>query len=1313
MTGTDAVDVDEMWAEMQKEQRRALAPNARSSGIKVPVDISSLQRERQKPKKPVKALDTSLNWMQTVSLKPTSNVGDWQSGPTVNDEAMKDLLAVMEPPETLLDAVAVVPAGTTPETFMTYIQRDINCLTEDMQSVRQQSLLKLENLLVKQMDTLSSDIVDTVLDAILKPLLKRMKDKSEKCRELAVRILRSLIENASNLSATLPYVFPVLVSRFGCEDLDGVAHLPEVMRPNPEQRPTELGRPVEESEEVRLELARFVASLLARCSQTQVLSYIDEATGLVRAQTMDPFHEVKLLGCETMIAFCHNHTEMLLHFSEPMGRALTSCITHNHAKVRIASLRALTAVLWCGVWKHNHEILQILMAWQDPNKVSIKAFYEADTKVNYMSTLSFDRHPAVRRFWFETMAYWLMRIPDKVDHEPYIFPYLLTGLCDENEEIALECFWLIERCGELYEQEHESDLRKTFQYGFDYRWTYSGKAFVPFPLRGLWGGGGVSGSSRRAAAQGPDLMGEVQRTEHAKRDAGDVRTTGLVGEEVQIPARDYAWPEFEDLAVPRQLPRPRLGSRCWVRTHTRRYIKATFNDVVDFRDCTALNAGRLLCMSIAYAEEGVTEWLQPMLAAICKFFSGRSASAGDSQVTQTFNTVCKLLGSYIDPIAYWEQLKDSLDVGTALSLEARIANVQILALCIEGSIEVLKSIEDPDPELGMGHLTKVIPELISAMHASDLLLSPSDASRKAMWALLFSFLEPLKDHLSFAQVSQLLYVVLSLAAKTPAEVSTELAGKVVVEAPQFEAQEIVDSDLMERAMAVLSELAGVDAPAKEPPCSQAAVFSLDSMDDDFEVPISTLSAEPESSTSDPLAAHEALFRKAFPEVLARMEDSFDVFRSVMYLSPLVVLVSAAHAGTVVSRLSSFCSASSAPTIRSSANALGMHLALRCTQLIKREPNSPLATDARQLLWSIAQTLSQAQSSAVAEETLSYSVLISGVLSWRRFFLNSTADPRHVLFPLDSKGPARTLQWLSGLVADQELYKRFHKALEQAETIQTGVDKANFVITKSKQIREESEQRAETLRCAAASTLLLGLRRILQDGNEIPWASGPRSSSKAALWNCATSLFTTVTAQLAPPFVKPTSAALLSYSAEILSFLLREDPASAPPFKLRDDAPRAIHEVSATSDALALPMEMAAEDRETLVADYMSALISLNLSLPPDPEAKNAPVTLAKEGGLDIVLGWDEAITSIDASASSSHSRSPPSSAVGGEVPRLMAQSLDCQRWNAALAMYNFGVMLSSVCRDAFEKHCQRWQRRKELAKVVIVKDLLHKSAPRP
>lgn len=156
---------------------------------------------------------------------------------------------------------------------------------------------------------------------------------------------------------------------------------------------------------------------------------------------MDPFSEVKQLGCEILQTFCYNHHDVLLHFTEPMGRSLTSCLVHNHFKLRISALQALTAVLHCGTWKHNHEVFQLLVAWQDPNSVPTKSFYEHVTTVNYFSSLTFDRHPAVRRFWFETLGYWLLRLPDHVDHEPHIFPYLLSGLYDENEHIALETFW--------------------------------------------------------------------------------------------------------------------------------------------------------------------------------------------------------------------------------------------------------------------------------------------------------------------------------------------------------------------------------------------------------------------------------------------------------------------------------------------------------------------------------------------------------------------------------------------------------------------------------------------------------------------------------------------------------------------------------------------------------------------------------------------------------------------------------------------------------------------------------------------------------
>lgn len=1295
-----AADVDEIWAEMQRD-------HGVSRSTQKITDLSLLQREKQRPKKKASnKLDASLQWMKGWSM-PTQNssAGKSKSGVLATAEGYgQDFQSIKmtEAPNTLVDAIEEIPAGT-PELFLAYIQRDINCLVEDNLAVRQKSLQKLERLLVHQIDGLSTDIIDAVTDALLKPLLKRLKDKSEKCRELAVKILSSLIENTSDLSATLAYVFPTLVSRLGAEDLDGVAHLPEVMRPSPEQKPTEIARPVEESEEVRLCLARFVASLLARCSEQQVLAWIDEATGLLRAQAMDPYHEVKAVACESMIAFCHNHTEMLLHFSLPLGRSLTSCLMHNHAKIRILAMRALIAIFWCGVWKHNHEIVQVLVAWQDPNQVSVKAFYEPDTKVNYMSTLSFDRHPAVRRFWFETLSYILLRIPDKVDHEPYIFPYLLSGLCDDNEEIALECFWLIEKCGEKYEEDNEAELRKTKQYGFDFGWTYSGRAFVPFPLRGLWAGGGVAGSLRREAAQGPDLMGSKQRSDHFKRDCFDAEGEEWdLGEEVALPTRDYAWPALDDITVYRKLPRPRLGSRCWVRTNTRRYIKATFNDVVDFRDCTAVNAGRLLCMSLAYTEEGVTEWLQPMFAALCKFYSGRAWAATDSLAMQTYSTVCKLLGCFLDPISYWEQLKSSLDMDTTLTLDQRVANLKILALCIEGSVETLKSVQPPDPTLGMGRLEKVIPELISAMHSSDLLVAPSEDSRKAMWALLFSFLEPLQEHLSFSQVSELLFVSLALAAKDLPEDTVELASNQVLadvsNAVEFEEEELASPELLDRALTILSAIAGT--------VQQEPQFSLDDMDD--------LPAPAVTVDSDPRVVHKGLFEIAFAEVLANLDDSFHVFRSVLYLTPVAILTSPEHSDTILKSLTSFSSLSSSPAVRSSSLTLGIHLCLRCAKLIKNMPSCASTTHAQDFMQNIFRSQSEVLIKSFKEiKNISYGVMMSGMLLWRRFLMFPDVIARDVLFASDSNQPSRPLQWLVQVFSDQELNKRFHLAMQHAETSHTGQEKEEFVIMKSKKIREESEVRSNTARALAGSTLLLALRRVLQDTSPIPWPAHSQPGSLRSIFLGIASLFRTAPHTIEPPYVRPTPAQLTLYAAEILHLLHHTSSiAAAPPFRLRDDAAKSITQLQAPISTPVWDFELKADDCDTLATDFITTLIDLNLTLPPDPEAKHAPTTLSESTDDDIQLGFMAEEFANIASSTGSRKAAPSRSAgvVPREVARLLSQTEECLRWNAALALYVLGLDLVAVCSDGLTRSLAKWRRRGEQAKILVCNDLLTRAS---
>jgi len=53
----------------------------------------------------------------------------------------------------------------------------------------------------------------------------------------------------------------------------------------------------------------------------------------------------------------------------------------------------------------------------------------------------------VRQTFYKTIANWLLKLPDKRDHEGRLFPYMLTALNDPNEEIRKMAFDLIEEMG--------------------------------------------------------------------------------------------------------------------------------------------------------------------------------------------------------------------------------------------------------------------------------------------------------------------------------------------------------------------------------------------------------------------------------------------------------------------------------------------------------------------------------------------------------------------------------------------------------------------------------------------------------------------------------------------------------------------------------------------------------------------------------------------------------------------------------------------------------------------------------------------------
>ena len=130
-----------------------------------------------------------------------------------------------------------------------------------------------------------------------------------------------------------------------------------------------------------------------------------------------------------------------------MGRSLFTAFVHRHSVVRIAGLRALFDVMCAGAWKTSYSVLEHMVGFRDPNIVPIAEFYEPQTKVNYFAMLVQDRSVSVRKCFYQTMAKLLLDLPDRIDMEGRIFPYLISGLYDENDGVRKNVFELIEEIG--------------------------------------------------------------------------------------------------------------------------------------------------------------------------------------------------------------------------------------------------------------------------------------------------------------------------------------------------------------------------------------------------------------------------------------------------------------------------------------------------------------------------------------------------------------------------------------------------------------------------------------------------------------------------------------------------------------------------------------------------------------------------------------------------------------------------------------------------------------------------------------------------
>ena len=108
-----------------------------------------------------------------------------------------------------------------------------------------------------------------------------------------------------------------------------------------------------------------------------------------------------------------------------------------------------------------------IVGFREDNVLPVAAFYTTEVRINYLAELVTDKALPVRERVVDMLAHFLTELPDRYDHQTRLLPYLLDLLTDECESVSTAAMRCLQRCGQQYESEHDSDIIDRRQYGVD------------------------------------------------------------------------------------------------------------------------------------------------------------------------------------------------------------------------------------------------------------------------------------------------------------------------------------------------------------------------------------------------------------------------------------------------------------------------------------------------------------------------------------------------------------------------------------------------------------------------------------------------------------------------------------------------------------------------------------------------------------------------------------------------------------------------------------------------------------------------------
>lgn len=414
-----------------------------------------------------------------------------------------------------------------------------------------------------------------------KGLIKIICDDLESVREMgAALFLKVCHHNEDSMLALLPYTIPVLEERLIRKE-GSLA-------------------PPEPCEEVRWKLVLVLRYLVSHVSHA-IDAWGSEVVELSKVACEDTYHDINIEACGLVRDLAGVLGLRLGALAKELIASLLPLTTHRRFKVRVAAVEAVQVVMHLGA----HDMILEMTAFRDPNCVPIKAFYGDDVKVNFCGKLATDQNVQVRVAFLQMIGDWLLHLPERVDHESRLLPYLLSALHDDDQQVRGQAWRLLEEVGGQYEKEHEKDLRDLIQYFPEHLQT------------------SVLGGKAPRVVYAREYGSKETEKEHAGGQTRDMHIQG----------------QLHPIAMPSNIPtRPRWGTRMVVQSNFERMVKAICNELTSWQEQPRQHSSQLLCSLMGILEDKVQDHANVLIPALCK--------AVRTCCNPSLEDCCTILGAY-------------------------------------------------------------------------------------------------------------------------------------------------------------------------------------------------------------------------------------------------------------------------------------------------------------------------------------------------------------------------------------------------------------------------------------------------------------------------------------------------------------------------------------------------------------------------------------------------------------------------------------------------------------------------------------------